>query len=94
MGSLALYYAKKGDSAHAMQFVQHALSIEPQNISLVYIQAVVHCLADRKPESFRVLREALQKGYSLEEAKSDPELGSLQSSPEFAKLVAEFSKSN
>ena len=33
-------------------------------------------------------------GYSLEEAKSDPELGNLQSSPEFAKLVAEFSKPN
>ena len=94
MGSLASYYAKKGDTAHAMQFIQHALSIEPQNISLVYIQAVIYCLADKKPESFRVLREALQKGYSLEEAKSDPELGSLQGSPEFAKLVTEFSKPN
>jgi tetratricopeptide (TPR) repeat protein len=94
MGSLALYYAKKGDTAHAMEFIQHALSIQPQNIALVYIQAVVYCLADRKADSLRVLREALRKGYSVEEAKSDPELGSLQASPEFTKLVAEFSKSN
>jgi serine/threonine-protein kinase len=94
MGSLALYYAKKGDTAHALEFIQHALSIEPRNIALVYIQAVVYCLADRKTESLRVLREAFQKGYSVEEAKSDPELGSLQTNPEFAKLVAEFSKSN
>jgi tetratricopeptide (TPR) repeat protein len=94
MGSLALYYAKKGDTAHAMEFIQHALSIQPQNIALVYIQAVVYCLADRKADSLRVLHEALRKGYSVEEAKSDPELGSLQASPEFTKLVAEFSKSN
>jgi serine/threonine-protein kinase len=94
MGSLALYYAKKGDTAHAMEFIQHALSIQSQNIALVYIQAVVYCLADRKADSLRVLREALRKGYSVEEAKSDPELSSLQGSPEFAKLVTEFSKSN
>jgi serine/threonine protein kinase/tetratricopeptide (TPR) repeat protein len=94
MEYLALYYAKKGDTAHAMEFIQHALSIEPQNIALVYVQAVVYCLADRKADSLRVLREALRKGYSVEEAKSDPELGSLQDSPEFTKLVAEFSKSN
>jgi len=92
MGSLALYYAKKSDTAHAAEFIQHALSIEPENVALVYIQAVVYCLADRKTESLRVLREALQKGYSVEETKSDPELGSLQVSPEFAKLMAEFDK--
>ncbi|HEV2196759.1 MAG TPA: tetratricopeptide repeat protein [Candidatus Acidoferrum sp.] len=92
MGSLALYYAKKGDSVHALQFIQHALSIEPQNIELVYIQAVVYCLADRKVESLRVLREALQKGYSLEDAKTDPELSPLHGSPEFAKLESEFGK--
>jgi serine/threonine-protein kinase len=94
MGSLALYYAKKGDSVHATQFIQHALSIEPHNIALVYIEAVVHCLAGRKTESLRALREALQKGYSVEEAKSDPELSALRDSTEFAKLVAEFNKRN
>ncbi len=92
MGSLAVYYAKKGDTAHATQFIQHALSIEPERISLVYKQAVIYCLADRKTESLRVLREALQKGYSVEEAKTDPELASIQSSPEFVQLAAEFSK--
>jgi len=93
MGSLALYYAKKGDSVHATQFAQHALSIEPHEISLIYIQAVVYCLADKKAESLRFLREALQKGYALEEVKSDPELGNLHASPEFVKLVTEFTKS-
>jgi serine/threonine protein kinase/tetratricopeptide (TPR) repeat protein len=92
MGSLALYYAKKGDSAHALEFIRHARSIEPENISLLYTQAVVYCLADRKPESLSVLDEALGKGYSLEEIKNDPELAELQKLPQFAELVKKFGK--
>jgi serine/threonine protein kinase/tetratricopeptide (TPR) repeat protein len=92
MEDLALYHAKKGDSADALNFIRHARSIEPENISLLYTQAVVYCLADRKGESLNVLDEALQKGYSLEEAKNDPELGELQKLPEFAQLVKKFTK--
>jgi len=92
MEHLALYYAKKGDSGHALEFIRHARSIEPQNISLLYTNAVVYCLADRKTESLSVLEEALQKGYSIEEAKNDPELGELQKLPQFAQLVKKFSK--
>ena len=92
MGSLALYYAKKGDTAHALEFIRHARSIESENISLLYTQAVVYCLADRKSESLSVLDEVLQKGYSLEEIRNDPELGELQKLPQFAQLVKKFTK--
>jgi serine/threonine protein kinase/tetratricopeptide (TPR) repeat protein len=92
MEHLSLYYAKKGDSGHALEFIRHARSIEPQNISLLYTNAVVFCLADRKQESLSALEEALQKGYSIEEAKNDPELGELQKIPQFAQLVKKFSK--
>lgn len=92
LGSLALYYAKKGDSAHALEFIRRARSIEPENVSLLYNQAVVDCLANRREESLRVLGEALQKGYSLEETKNDPELSELQKLPQFAQLVDKFTK--
>jgi eukaryotic-like serine/threonine-protein kinase len=92
MGSLALYYAKKGDSAHALEFIRHARSIESENVSLLYIQAVVYCLADRKAESLTLLDEVLQKGYSLEEIRNDPELGELQKLPQFAALLKKFTK--
>ena len=90
MGGLALYYAKKGDSPHALEFIRHARAIEPENISLLYTQAVVYCLANRKEESMNTLEEALKKGYSLEEAKNDPELGALRELPQFAELVKKF----
>ena len=92
LGSLALYYAKKGDSKHASEFIRHARSIEPEDISLLYAQAVVDCLAGRTAESLSALGDALQKGYSLEEIENDPELNDLRKLPEFGQLVNKFTK--
>jgi hypothetical protein len=39
-----------------------------------------------------VLDDALQKGYSLEETKNNPELSDLQKLPQFAQLVKKFNK--
>jgi serine/threonine protein kinase/tetratricopeptide (TPR) repeat protein len=87
MGNLALYYAKKGDSAQALEFIRHARSIEPDNISILYDQAVVNCLAGREEESISALGGALRKGYSIEAIRNDPEFAALQKLPQFAQLL-------
>lgn len=92
MEHLSLYYAKKGDPGHALEFIRHARSIEPANISLLYTNAVVYCLAGQQKESLNALNEALEKGYSVEEAKNDPELSDLQKLPEFPELLKKFTK--
>ncbi len=94
MGSLALYYAKKGDPRQAEDFIHRARTINPDDLNLVYQEAVVHAVNNSTDQALKSLREALAKGYSLKEAMSDPELGSLQSRPEFSKLVKEFSKAS
>jgi eukaryotic-like serine/threonine-protein kinase len=91
---LGLYYAKKGDAIQALDFMRRARALSPADVNMIYNQAVVFAIGGRTAEALKALREALQKGYSLEEIKSDPELGTLQSLPEFKKLVAEFSKRN
>src|SRR5712692_1935563 len=91
---LGLYYAKKGDAIQALDFMRRARALSPANVGMIYSQAVVFAISGRAAEALKALREALQKGYSLEQIKSDPELGALQSLPEFKKLVAEFSKRN
>ena len=90
MGSLALYYAKKGDSTQALQFIRRARSIDPNTNQLMYDEAQVQVLANHPEEALKALREAFQKGYSPEEARNDPELESLQSRPEFERLLKEF----
>jgi tetratricopeptide (TPR) repeat protein len=92
MGSLALYYAKKGDSTQAADFIRRARAINPSDINLIYQEAVVYAVTNSPDRAFQALREALGKGYSLEDAVSDPELGALQNKPEFSKLVKEFTK--
>lgn len=92
MDQLSLYYAKKGDAVHAVDFIRRARAINSSDLGMIYDEAVVYAATGRQPEAFKSLREALQKGYSIREAQNDPELASLQGRPEFAKLVAEFSK--
>src|SRR6267378_1150429 len=45
MGSLALYYAKKGMPAQALNFIHRARSINKEDVGLVYTEAVVEALA-------------------------------------------------
>ncbi len=90
-GDLALYYAKKGDGGHALQYINQARSLDREDLQLLYFQAQIYALTNHQREAMTTLRQAFQKGYSPAEAMSDPELGSLKSLPEFTKLVAEYS---
>jgi tetratricopeptide (TPR) repeat protein len=90
MGDLASYYAKKGDRAQSVEWISRARSIDPDTVLLMSQAAIVHTLANRPEEALKDLREAFQKGYSTEEARREPEFGSLQHRPEFANLLAEF----
>lgn len=90
MSSLGVYYAKKGDTTQALQFVHRARSIDPANIQFIYNEAEVRALANQPAEALKSLREAFQKGYSPEEARNDPELKRLEGLPEYAELLKEF----
>jgi tetratricopeptide (TPR) repeat protein len=91
MGRLAGYYAKKDDPAHALEWMNRARNLDPNSIQLMSQAAIVHTIANHSEEALKDLREAFQKGYSPEEARREPEFKSLQSRPEFAPLLAEFS---
>ena len=90
MGDLAIYYAKKGDSRNALQYIQQARSISPQDVQLMYWEAVTKTLVAKPEDALKSLRLAIEKGYSAQEAWNDPELQKLQALPQFSKLVKEF----
>ena len=91
MGGIALYYAKKGDSTQALQFIRRARSVDPNSNQLIYNEAVIQALANHPEEALKALREAFQKGYSPEEARGDPELMILGRRPEFDRVLKQFS---
>jgi hypothetical protein len=92
MADLALYYAKKGDGSQAQQYIRQARSIDSSDLQLIYMEGQVYAIGGKQPDAMKALREAFQKGYSPEEAQTDPELAKLRQSPEFGKLVSEFQK--
>jgi serine/threonine protein kinase/tetratricopeptide (TPR) repeat protein/TolB-like protein len=91
MGDLAGYYAKKGDTSQALEWLNRARATDPNNLDLVSQAAIVHTLAHQSDQALKDLREAFQKGYSTDQARREPEFKALQSRPEFASLLAEFS---
>jgi eukaryotic-like serine/threonine-protein kinase len=92
MGSLALYYGKKGDAALAQQYIRRARVINGESVELIYIQGVVEALAGHDDDAVKTLRESFQKGYPVDQARTDPDLGRLEQRPEFAKLVMPSAK--
>jgi Flp pilus assembly protein TadD len=93
-GDLAFYYAKKGDSSHALQYIRQARTLDPSDLQLIYIQAEIYALADEPKEALAELREAFEKGYAVEEALSDPELSKLKNLPAFTDLLRQYAKKN
>ncbi len=92
MGDLGLLYAKKGDAANALQYTNQARAISPDDIGLMYSEALVRTMTGKPEEALKPLRLALEKGYPAQEAWNDPELQKLQALPQFSQLVKQFSK--
>lgn len=90
MRALAKYYAKKGDSSKSIEWIDRSRNVGPESAKLLSDAAIVYALANRQEEALKQLRAALQKGYSAQEARSEPEFKNLQARPEFTKLLAEF----
>jgi eukaryotic-like serine/threonine-protein kinase len=92
MEHLAEYSAKQGDLTTATMFIQRARAIDPSNVSLLYTQAVIYCLADKQQDAIEYVNQAIQKGLSPQIVKNDPELSKLQTRSEFAEMMNKYSK--
>lgn len=92
MANLALYYAKTGNAIRAQDFVRRARSIDATSVEYMYTEAIVLTLSGRNQEAVKSLRLALERGYALADAVSNPELEALQSLPEFQTILSEFDR--
>jgi serine/threonine protein kinase/tetratricopeptide (TPR) repeat protein len=92
VGDLALYYAKKGDLDNGERYIRQARAMDSSDVQLIYSEAQVYAVAGKQEQALKALREACEKGFSLEEAANDPELSKLKGLPEFAKLSGEFNR--
>lgn len=91
-GNLAISYAKKGDSGQALDRIARARTLDRKNNWLMYEEATVYALAGKQAEALASLKQAFESGYSLQEAKADPELKKLRETAEFKQLAATVAK--
>ena len=88
LGRVAVYLAKLGQRTVADQRVVTALALSPADPDVIYHKAIVEALTGRSDAALTTLREAVARGYSPSEARSDNDLASLKGRPEFAAALA------
>jgi tetratricopeptide (TPR) repeat protein/TolB-like protein/tRNA A-37 threonylcarbamoyl transferase component Bud32 len=92
LGDLAVYFAKKGDADHGLEFIKRARTIDKKNVELIFTQATVEALGNKPDDALKTLREALEKGYPAKDVGSSPDFTSLQGNKDFQALLKQFSQ--
>jgi serine/threonine protein kinase/tetratricopeptide (TPR) repeat protein len=89
LSSLALNYSRMGNGGQARKYLDLILQASSNNADVLRIACLVHLEAGERQESIKWLEKAVHAGYSREQLTANPELASLRSEPEFARLVQE-----
>ena len=84
---LALNAAHLGDREEARSEIGVALGLAKKRTEVVFQSAVVYALIGDKENSLVALKQALADGYSAEETRVSPALGSLRGDPRFEKMT-------
>ena len=94
LGHMALYHAKKGDTAQAKDFIKRARAIDSSDVYLIYTSAVVDTVANDPKSAVDALRAALQKGFATADIEAEPEFTPLHDRPEYQAMLKEFAPKN
>jgi non-specific serine/threonine protein kinase len=85
---LAARYAELQRGEEAVQHLQVAAALRPNDTNVLYNAACTYGLLERKREALDTLKQALDAGFgNLDWAARDPDLACLQNDPEFLALV-------
>ena len=87
--NLGTYYAKKGDFAQGLKFINEVLAKNPDDQFYLYNAAIAHALAGHTDEALQALGKAFKAGYPPQFAKDDPDLRTLAGNARFKTLVQE-----
>ncbi len=95
LASRAVYYAKIGNSAQALEDIGKARALAPSDARFLYKWALIQEIGKHRELALKGLAEALAAGYSFDEIAREPELAALRRDPHFERLapVREANKS-
>ncbi len=89
---LAFAYARNGAYDQAISWYRSALASTPENSTIYYNIACLYSIQNKQPEAMQWLQQAVDNGYQDWNAiRTDPDLDSIRSLPEFEKRFQEKS---
>jgi len=84
---VALYCARAGDAACALKEGDAAAEMQPDNATILFVNAVVRCVLGRDDESLDWLERAVKHGVSKAQIGLAPEFGRFRDNPRFKKIL-------
>jgi eukaryotic-like serine/threonine-protein kinase len=86
--SLALYLAKSGDKQNSLNEISRALKLASKNVNIAFNAAQVYEIAGDRAAAIHYLKDALDRGYPVDEARNLPEFSGLRSDPSVVQLLS------
>jgi eukaryotic-like serine/threonine-protein kinase len=90
---LALYLAKSGDSAAALDVLQRFERVAPTQAVMLFRAAVAYEVCGMRDKALTALEKAMKAGYAQKEVRGEPELLNLRNDIRFHRIVASFAAS-
>jgi len=84
----AQFSAMLGRKDDAMRHLDAALKLQPNDAETLYYAAIVNCVLGNTTQAAQWLAKAIQRGYSLAEVQSAPELDPIRNEPEVKQLIS------
>ncbi|MBI2214839.1 MAG: protein kinase [Acidobacteria bacterium] len=87
LAMLATSYAKLGDARRARNLATMAIGVAENDAYALYAAGVALEVTGERDRAVSILLQALDRGYSVEELRRDPELSELRRHPTMAKAL-------
>jgi tetratricopeptide (TPR) repeat protein/tRNA A-37 threonylcarbamoyl transferase component Bud32 len=85
--SMAVFYAKSGDSQNALAEISEARRLAPNDVPILLDCVLVSEIIDQRDQAIQALQEYIERGGSIKEVRDHPDLSGLRADPRYQKLV-------
>jgi len=88
LSRLGSYYATIDNAGKSLPLLRQAAALEPDNPQVLYRAGEGYELLHQRDDALKWIGKALEKGYSPEALKRDPEMAALVADRRFAAIAA------
>ncbi len=85
--SLAVFYAKAGDSKNALAEISEARRLAPNDVPILLDCVLIFEIVNQRDQAIQALQEYIERGGSIKQVRDHPDLSGLRADPRYQKLV-------